>query len=168
MSLARWGSSWPWPLRLSLLLDPWCRSALSFWRSSHLASRASRSTSLSLPWWGLLLRVLLLGAGVTYGTVWPYASYIHMRGKPVVTENGLTVRFVDLRRAASLFPLSRQLRQEVPRASASFIRYLPPEEVIRDIEATLKNDPWAWDLLHNRRELQRMIVLRDKANAVDR
>ena len=165
MNSGRLALSWPWRSRLAALLDPWCRSGLSFWRSSQLARRASRSTSLYLSWWGLLLRVGLLGLGVTYGAMWMWASFVFASGMPVITETGVSVRFVDMRRAAALFPLSRHLRSEVPRATAAFLQFIPLEVLRDDVDTALKNDPWAWDLVHNSKEIRRWIEMRDKRDA---
>lgn len=56
-----------------------------------------------------------------------------------------------LRLAAQVFPLSHYLRNQPALAVLGASRILPPEFVIAEIDEVLRNDPWAWDMLYNRR-----------------
>ncbi len=137
-----------WHLRCTVSVD----------RSSSKGSSSSRSWSrvclgsLSIlrqpDLWRLSLRAGLLVAGTTYAVFWMYAQMLAATGLPTASSKSVDIEV--LRQAAHIFPLDRFLREQPPRAALVFLDFIEPEAVLEIIDETLVNDPWAWDLNHDR------------------
>lgn len=48
------------------------------------------------------------------------------------------------------------MREQPARAVLALHEYLPPQFTIAVVDETLARDPWAWDLIHDRKAMEEL------------
>ena len=69
------------------------------------------------------------------------------------TRSSYRLHLGGLREAARLFPLDRYIRLQPAYALMAMEQYLGPQFILPEVDRVLLNDPYAWDLLHDRQVL---------------
>ena len=147
---------WPLPLWSSPSGDEgeraknWCSHA-----SSSKGWSGFRSMSRWDCFWALSWRVICAALIVWFGAAWQ-AGYIlaAIANRDVKNDK---LHLAELRRASEVFPCDHVLRRQASAALIVNADIVPPQFILMEIERTLQNDPFAWDLLHDR-DVMRMRI----------
>lgn len=136
-----------------------CLSAL--WGSDLSGSRSMSRSRLS---WGLLLRATLLACAIGYSTLWLWSETILARSLPHRHGADLVVDIDGLREAATLFPLDSHIRNQLAISLLQLAPVIPPAAILHEIDGVLKNDPWAPDMIWDRKTISQL-ALKQQENA---
>ena len=125
---------------------------MRFWPPQSRQCLASRSTCLPRRFWRLSWRVTLLLATVVYSGAWLWAEVLGSRA--VILGSNPEIHIERLEQAAEIFPLEHSVRERPAREMIRLRAVIPPQYIIPEIDAALRYDPYAADLLHDRKVLE--------------
>ncbi len=128
----------------------WC-SPVSSSKAASVSPTTSRWASLWARSWRVIFAVLIAGFGIAWQAGYILAA---IANRDVKNDK---LHLAELRRASEVFPCDHVLRRQASAALIVNADIVPPQLILMEIERTLQNDPFAWDLLHDR-DVMRMRI----------